>query len=155
VWRFLVGRLGGRDERLIIGDSAVYSSSGEVKKEKGAESLGRGSMWTSCRFEYSTTFVLPGKTRARRINGLRGRHMASATLPTYRARSNTSWPLRRTEPRDTSSIKTGAYRGTRCMRNCVERSIGHQSKPAVVRVIFNRELCKAARARAARAVACC
>jgi hypothetical protein len=71
--------------------------------------------------------------------------MASATLPTHRARSSTSWPLRRTEPRDTSSRKTGAYRGTRCMRNCVERRIGHQSKPAVVRVIFNRELCKARR----------
>jgi len=98
-------------------------------------------MWTSCRFECSTTFVPPGKTRARLINGLRGRHMASATLPTYRARSSTPCPLRRTEPRDTSSTKAGAYRGTRCMRNCVERSIGHQSKPAVVRVIFNRELC--------------
>lgn len=39
----LVGS-GGRDERWIIGDSAVYGSgSGEVKKEKGAGSLGRGS----------------------------------------------------------------------------------------------------------------
>lgn len=41
VW--LVGS-GGRDERWIIGDSAASGSgSGEVKKEKGAESLGRGS----------------------------------------------------------------------------------------------------------------
>ena len=34
---------GGRDERWIIGDSAVVYGSGEVKKEKGAGSLGRGS----------------------------------------------------------------------------------------------------------------
>ena len=40
---WLVGS-GGRDERWIIGDSAASGSgSGEVKREKGAESLGRGS----------------------------------------------------------------------------------------------------------------
>jgi hypothetical protein len=44
VWRFLIGRLGGRDERLIIGDSsAVYSSSGEVKKEEARNHWGVGA----------------------------------------------------------------------------------------------------------------
>lgn len=54
-------------------------------KDSGSLEGGKG-MWATARFEYSTTVVLPGQTRARLINGIWVRHKASATHLLARAR---------------------------------------------------------------------